>query len=44
MKSVSKLEKKDPTNWELHLQGAKERINLSNLESRRLRESLQMAS
>ena len=44
MKSVSKLVRRDPTSWELHLQGAKETINLSNLESRRLRESLQTAS
>ena len=37
-KAISKLVKRDPTTWELHFQGIKTPIILSNLESRRLRE------
>ena len=36
--AVSRLVKRDPSNWELHLQGIKSPILLSNLESKRLRE------
>ena len=39
-KAVSRLVKRDPSNWELHLQGIKSPILLSNLESKRLREVL----
>jgi len=39
-KSVSRMERKNLLNWDLHLQGTKEPINLSNLESKRLREAL----
>jgi two-component system LytT family response regulator len=39
-KAVSKLIKKNPTSWELHLQGITTPILLSNLESKRLREVL----
>jgi two-component system LytT family response regulator len=39
-KAVSRLVKKNSMVWELHLEGVKERIKLSNLESNRLREVL----
>ena len=39
-KAVSRLVKKNSIVWELHLEGVKERIQLSNLESKRLREVL----
>ena len=39
-KSVAKLERKNLLSWDLHLQGNKEPIALSNLESKRLREML----
>jgi two-component system LytT family response regulator len=40
MKSVSRLVKLDSSCWEIHLEGTKGSIKLSNLESRRLRKSL----
>jgi len=39
-KSVAKLERKNLLSWDLHLEGTKESITLSNLESKRLREVL----
>jgi DNA-binding LytR/AlgR family response regulator len=39
-KAVSRLVKRDPTTWELHFEGLKTPIILSNLESKRLREML----
>jgi two-component system LytT family response regulator len=39
-KAVSRLVKRDSSIWELHLQGIKSPILLSNLESKRLREVL----
>jgi two-component system LytT family response regulator len=39
-KSVAKMERKNLLNWELHLEGVKKPIKLSNLESKRLREAL----
>jgi two-component system LytT family response regulator len=39
-KSVAKLERKNLLSWDLHLEGTKEPIRLSNLESKRLREVL----
>jgi len=39
-KAVSRLVKRDPSIWELHLQGIKSPILLSNLEGKRLREVL----
>ena len=39
-KAVSRLVKKDPASWELHLEGITAPILLSNLESKRLREVL----
>ncbi len=38
--SVAKIVRKNLLSWELHLQGAKEPIKLSNLESKRLRAAL----
>jgi two-component system LytT family response regulator len=38
--SVAKMVRKDLLAWELHLQGTKEPIQLSNLESKRLRAAL----
>lgn len=38
--SVAKMVKKNLSTWELHLQGAKKSIQLSNLESKRLRAAL----
>jgi DNA-binding LytR/AlgR family response regulator len=37
-KAISRLVKRDPTTWEIHFQGIKTSIILSNLESKRLRE------
>ena len=39
-KSITQLVKRESTTWELHLQGIKTPILLSNLESKRLREVL----
>jgi two-component system LytT family response regulator len=39
-KSVAKMERKNLLSWDLHLQGNKEPITFSNLESKRLREML----
>jgi len=39
-KSVAKLERKNLLSWDLHLEGTKEPITLSNLESKRLRQAL----
>ena len=39
-KSVTKMERKNLLSWDLHLQGNKEPITFSNLESKRLREIL----
>lgn len=39
-KTVAKMVQKDPSSWELHLQGIKSPTLLSNLESKRLREVL----
>ena len=39
-KAVSRLMKSNSTSWELHLEGINEPIQLSNLESKRLREVL----
>jgi two-component system LytT family response regulator len=39
-KSVSRMERKNLLRWDLHLQGTKEPVHLSNLESKRLREVL----
>ena len=39
-KSVSRMERKNLLSWDLHLQGSKEPVHLSNLESKRLREVL----
>ena len=39
-KSVTKMERKNLLSWDLHLQGNKEPITFSNLESKRLREML----
>lgn len=39
-KSITKIEKKNLLSWELHLNGLKTPITLSNLESKRLREVL----
>jgi len=39
-KSVSRMERKNLLSWDLHLEGCKEPILLSNLESKRLREVL----
>jgi DNA-binding LytR/AlgR family response regulator len=38
--SVAKIVRKNLLTWELHLQGAKEPIQFSNLESKRLRAAL----
>jgi hypothetical protein len=38
--SVAKIVRKNLLSWELQLQGAKETIKLSNLESKRLRAAL----
>ena len=38
--SVAKMVKKNSLTWELQLQGAEEPIQLSNLESKRLRAAL----
>ena len=40
IQSVAKIVKKNPLTWELQLQGAKQPIQLSNLESKRLRAAL----
>ncbi|MFZ4716932.1 MAG: LytR/AlgR family response regulator transcription factor [Chthoniobacterales bacterium] len=39
-KTVTKMVQKDPSSWELHFEGLKTPIILSNLESKRLREML----
>ena len=39
-KSVAKMERKNLLSWDLHLEGTKEPITLSILESKRLREAL----
>jgi two-component system LytT family response regulator len=39
-KSVARMERKNLLSWDLYLEGAKESITLSNLESKRLREVL----
>jgi len=39
-KSVAKLERKNLLSWDLYLEGTKEPITLSNLESKRLRQAL----
>jgi hypothetical protein len=37
-KSVAKMERKNLLSWDLYLEGAKEPITLSSLESKRLRQ------
>jgi two-component system LytT family response regulator len=39
-KSVAKMERKNLLSWDLYLEGAKEPITLSNLESKRLRQAI----
>jgi DNA-binding LytR/AlgR family response regulator len=39
-KSTTKMERKNQLSWELHLEGVNKPIQLSNLESKRLRAML----